>query len=577
MSRKANTSGEIRIATGTETAITGVDLNWIRSVVAQPAPCQATWPQGGTASWVLGYRRAMLSLATIGLEILDGTWLSPLSWSQRGSGGTGIDGAFAQWAQRNTYPVRSVRIGVLTPGAWSESLMAMPASSSASPWIDIEWISCPTNGHALSACRDYKLDAVVQSLRDDGFGVYTCEHPGKSAALTSWSEDGPLSYAGLFPLRVDASSLMLSGVEPAEMGLARSLLVAMAVCSRHPQRLTAWDVIGGRLPTTSREAWPKHVATVRGDCHWTLQAMRHVARELVSVLENRAGVTAAANATASMTVRAAARCISAWATSAVTAIHDQERHALTSLAMLACPEDAVIASRHCATLVAMGDDVAGRERLKQLTEMLAIRTFVEDIDHSAFVLGELAQCGSPLSTGRLAVGCCILANTLDARGFEYAREDLMDEIKRSGAMIEREADQAMVISLLRGLQGRGATKKRHQTKELKQATQAQEGASESPFLTKTGSETGHEVGQEVPEDNFIFERAREKALQEAVSESGAGSKLGIGTGVGAITEAQPTLSSVGEEANAEAGEVVRTAGKGREKVTKSRKRTRKAA
>jgi len=477
-------------------------------------------------------------------------------------------------------------------------LMATPTSSNGSTWIDVEWVSCPTNGHALSACRDYKLDAVVQSLREDGFGVYTCEHTGKSAALASWTEDGPLSYAGLFPLRVDASGLMLSGVEPAEMPLARSLLVAMAVCSRHPNRLTVSDVIGGRLPTTSREAWPRHVANVRGDCHWTLQAMRNVARELVAVLEN----TMVVNAPVSMAVHAAARCISAWATCAVTAIHDTERHALTSLAMLACPEDAAVASRHCATLVAMGDDVAGHSRLMQLTKMMANQKFAEDVDHSPFVLGELAQCGSPMSTGQLAVGCCILASTLDARGFEYAREDLIDEIKRSGAMLEREADQAMVISLLRGLTGRGATKKLQQSKGLQLETAVKEGGRAKNFDTrglvtalqetaekkkheiggKTGHEvgyvTGHEVGHEIGEANYIFAPAREKAQEETVSETGAGNRLGIGVGVGAIIGGHPSVSNVGEEANAQGhSEVVRTVGKGREKGTKSRKRTRKAA
>lgn len=561
MSRKAKTSGEVRSLTQMHASQSaGVDFSWVRGVVAEPSKCEATWPRGGVASWVLGYRKTMLSIGAIGLEILDGTWLSPLGWGGGETGSRAIENAYAQWAQRHSYPVLPLQIGVLTPGAWSEGLMASPTDSHGTPWIDIEWVSCPTQGHALSACRDYGLDAVVQSLRDDGFGVYTCEHPSKPAAVTSWTQHGALSFAGLFPMRIDASCLTLSSVEPGEMRLARSLLVAMAVCSRHPQRLKVSDVINGRLPTTSREAWPRSVSRVRGDCHWALQAMRHVARELVNVREvSKAGAGENAQPVSS-TVQAAARCISAWATSAVTAIHDAERHALTGLAVLACPEDAVIAARHCATLIAMGDDVTGRERLLQLTDMLAKKTFVEDVDHIAFVLGELAQCGSPLSTGRLAVGCCMLASTLDARGFDYAREDVIDEIRRSGAMVEREADQAMVISLLRSLEGRGTTK----GVSLRASGEAR------LDLRGESVESGH---QEPMEANYNFEQAQEQAAANAQPACQGAGQDEVETASSLNAESEE--ASIKVERGVEEG-VVRRIGK-REKAPKARKRTRKAA
>ena len=86
-------------------------------------------------------------------------------------------------------------------------------------------------------CDRYGLDGVL-TVDADGRGVLlTCERAEREAAWYDWGQNRPISYASVFPGRLDPMQVTLGEIDAGDAGTVETITRAACVLSRHPARL----------------------------------------------------------------------------------------------------------------------------------------------------------------------------------------------------------------------------------------------------------------------------------------------------------------------------------------------------
>ena len=348
--------------------------------------------------------------------------------------------AVGNWMQRTNWPVRPLRIGLVNPGDWSAPLFEAPAA------CETEWFSVPKafrTGHDRIG-----LDAVVSSQGSGGLAVETIERHKRDAAWYDWSVERPLSFPAVFPYRTDCARLSIEQFAGADATIARRLVEAAAISSRHPCRLTFADHTRGRCPAgqphqrakvrTPRPYLPNHDAATA--------TLRTLARTVHDEHARRgsSGLTPAR--------RTAARLAGAWLAT-TPGLDDESRRAWMESVAAQIGEEPTTTLRLAAVRIGTLDDEAGFDALLRADRMLRDTDTLSPSDHAAFLDTELEHgCSTPMTIGRLAAGLCLAGATLPVGQLTHFFEDLLDDMRFASLLIGRDHDRALLTQVCRAIE-----------------------------------------------------------------------------------------------------------------------------
>ncbi|CAG1005467.1 hypothetical protein PHYC_03233 [Phycisphaerales bacterium] len=343
---------------------------------------------------------------------------------------------FAAWHDTQDWPERPLRIGFVNPGEWASDLVNAPGVA------NVEWFAVPSNvAPGTRSC--FLLDACVSRQGSGSFRIETLEHAGKDAGWFDWGTARPLSFASVFPTRLDPSLVTLEAGEPGDVPLVRLLAEAAAVLSRHPARLNLRDRMQGRRPVLPSPNLAKRVGRF---VPW-----RDVVRELACHMMDELG-RYRTGAVPTSAERAVARFVSAWAVTWTGEGDDETRRVATEAAVRVAGDEPETMFRCAAARFANVDDVGGLEMLVRAERMIRGRDLVVG-DQGAFFSGELdAGIPGPRTTGRLCAGLCLVACTLPTEKLAYFREDLKDDLTHATALVGRDQDHRLLMEVLRTIE-----------------------------------------------------------------------------------------------------------------------------
>lgn len=315
---------------------------------------------------------------------------------------------------------RPLRIGFDLPEAWADRLVHGDAGADGE---EIVWIEAGDPTRSLGrACQDLDLDAIVRS---DGAGtgsgrIRLLTRPGldQDEAWDDWSRPGRLSYATVFPARLDPILVTLGGLDAPSIEqtpLARAVLVSASLLRR-------WALSGE--PHDGERAQ---------------MTLRTTARRLRDALDQ--GQT-------SELVLAASRVTSAAACLWPDYLPTGERNELLEAIHSVLPDEAEITLRLAAVCAASMNDGRVRSLLVEASAQLAACDRLATINPLGFILSELEHSeGSGLCVGRVGAASCLLAAATDPREYPYVRDDLFDDMRYSPWLVGRDQDRAFLMEL----------------------------------------------------------------------------------------------------------------------------------
>lgn len=344
---------------------------------------------------------------------------------------------------RLVWPARPVRVALLMDESSAAAITAAPGV------IECEFVRREAD-EAGEAKRLRGFDAVVRG-GPGGLELMTPEIAGHEASWYDWSDERPLAYAGVFPMRMDCARLSLAGLSmrsDRDAALARALIETAAILSRSEHRLTLSDRLLGRRPLG--DARPDGAAETRGVL--SRDPAEACLKDLVLRVLSFDLTTSPTRAQ-----RAAARLVSAWlSTRALGPEFEADvaarRRGIEAAAQIAGDEPEVMLRLAAVRFAAMDDD-AGYDALWRADRMLRDRQTLPGIDQFLFLQAELDMGPyGPMTLGRAAAGICLLCATTPVDRIAYVRDDLIDDMRYSGWLVGRDQDRAMLLEVFRRLE-----------------------------------------------------------------------------------------------------------------------------
>lgn len=342
--------------------------------------------------------------------------------------------AMCEWHDRTNWPTRTLRIGLHNPSSWADAIVR------AESCVESEFYVVPASTHPTRACAAHNLDAIITYQGEDSYDILANEHPSREAAWYDWTTERPLSYASVFPTRVDCGRITLPANEdgaPAA-SILRSLLDAAAMLARHPARLGFRDRLNGRRPAIVRANRSDRFRPFTPSREYIAPAMLALAAQLES---------APFSATPTSALRAAAHACGAWLTSSTGPLQDdQRRNDLERVARVTGDEPQTML-RLAAARFAVVDDSAGMEAMLRAQHVLHAQGLPE-FDQSAFLQSELEHgvC-APIALGRVASGIALVCASLSNDKIPYFRDDVMDDARYSGWLVGRDQDRKFLLEV----------------------------------------------------------------------------------------------------------------------------------
>jgi hypothetical protein len=401
-------------------------------LIPTPRALVADWPSSpiDSAAW-----RCTGTLA----RVAAGAWGACRALAAEVFGGAtdGLaDWRLMEWMSRRGWPTRALRVGVVSPGAWSAPFMEMRGLS------DVVWFAVPGAMKHHAALTRGDLDALVCTDGDGGITIHAREHPGKESAWYDWGAEPPLSYPAVFPARLDCSQVSLGVCAAADGGAVRTLIELAATLSRHPSRLTSADVSRGRTPvnapwTISPARSPREVAPVA-------DPVRPLVRALMGTL--------AIGGQSEGAMMAGTRLAGAWITTTPYAVDDLERAAWARDIQRRAGHEPQTMLRAGAAMLGSMDDTGGFDAILRADRMLRCVPLLPHVDHAAFLSAELQQ-GAPtsLTVGRLAAGICLVGASMPAGQLHYFLDDLTEDLRFASLLVGRDQDLALLHRIVREL------------------------------------------------------------------------------------------------------------------------------
>jgi len=260
----------------------------------------------------------------------------------------------------------------------------------------------------------------------------THERVGRDAAWYDWGTRCPLSYASVFPGRLDPFLVTFGPVDAADADSLSEVASAACVLARHPHRLSAVDRARGRRPIDLPVG-----STLSDDrSHPVLAAMD-------SMIESVSNWPVGRPATGVM--RVAGRVTSAWLAGAACSLEVEERLPSLEAAARLLPDEPEALLRLAAVRIAAGKDVLGLEALVEADRLLHESGEVAQVDPFAFLQAELDAGGSnPLTLGRVAAGICMVCARTPADRLPYLRDDIMDDMRYAEWLVGSDPDRLLL-------------------------------------------------------------------------------------------------------------------------------------
>jgi hypothetical protein len=322
---------------------------------------------------------------------------------------------------------RPLRIGLDAGPDMRRALIDAPTK------LDIEWMVLSPSSDDQASLRQHSLDALFRTSgegRSASAKIVTREYPEREAAWYDWSTPRPMTYASVFPVRIDLCQVTLAELDvasPAQISLVAASLRAAAALARCPSRLRLSDRLTGRLPS-AREDEAVRTPTSLAD-----RAMLELTAELV-------GMTGQSSVTS-----AAGRAISAWLASTEAWLDLTLRRQGVEAALVAVGPEPELLLRAAALRIATFDDEAAFQALRDAEHLIRSGAHPTLDEHLAFLQAEL-ELGSPnpLTLGRVAAGICIVCSTSPREKVAFIRGDIMDDVRHSAWMVGRDQDRALL-------------------------------------------------------------------------------------------------------------------------------------
>ncbi len=340
-------------------------------------------------------------------------------------------GRLSAWHDRIGWPERPLRIGLAVDADISDVLRAAPGSSS------VQWVQVVGGVSPLGACKSLALDAVLHHEPSEGLRLTTLERSGRDAAWHDWATPRPLTYASVFPFLVDPTHVTLgirSVASGPEAELVRAVVESAVALSRMTHRIGLADRLIGRRPTDRSRAQAGEIARVD-------RAMLRLARVFEATAER----------VNSLLARVGARVLSA--DLCAGAGRSWASQDLWDLIAKVAGDEPEIALREAASRFVMLDDQGGMTALARADMALRRHPGVEQIDHTALLEWEIEHgASSDQAIGRLASGICLACATRDSHAIACVRDDLIDDMRHSAWLVDREQDQALVLDVFRHIE-----------------------------------------------------------------------------------------------------------------------------
>lgn len=288
--------------------------------------------------------------------------------------------------------------------------------------------------------RRLGLDAVIaQDGPESALTIRLAEAPRTTAAWHDWSDSLPLSYASLFPLRLDPALVTLDGFDWNDDGavdVLRSLLESAALFSRYPARLGVGDRAIGRKP----------LALLPGSPLVSDPALDRAMGHMASVLGSRTrGQCADAE-------RAAMRVLGAYLAWTGCGLLPEDRVAAARTIGRLGPGEGETCLRACVAAFAAGQEVLGFDLMLTGHDRLASERPQPLFDPMEYLLSDIAfNRGGAETLGKLAAGLAYATALVDRPRLAYILDDLRDEVVGANWLIvnadKREAVLAMIDAL----------------------------------------------------------------------------------------------------------------------------------
>lgn len=343
-----------------------------------------------------------------------------------------IEECFSARAERAMRTSRPLRIG-LDCGPELRQLISSQSTS-----LDVEWVTLSPAPNDQETLRRFRLDAVVHQPSAGPIRISTLEHPEREASWYDWATPRPLTYASVFPVRVDPTQVTVdefNTLDSSQAPLLAAIIRAAAALSRSPGRLRLSDRLSGRLPAAGG-AFGSGVRTPTGPAD---RAML----ELVERLSDPSTVSTPAS-------RAAARAVSAWLASTEAWLDIDLRKRGIEAALRLNSGEVEMSLRAAAIRFAVCDDEAAYSALRSAEEVIRSSSHTQIGEHLAFLQGEL-ELGlpNPLTLGRVAAGICLVCASSPRERVAYIRGDIMDDVRHSAWLVGRDQDRVVLSEVFK--------------------------------------------------------------------------------------------------------------------------------
>ncbi len=345
-----------------------------------------------------------------------------------------------------SYATRPLRLGLLAPGRWADMLM------NAKGVLACEWLviaGTHNDAELWRTARSLAIDALISRDDHGNYVVWTQESVDRPAWCDDWAEARPVSYATVFPMRLDCSRVTIPGqvvvggaTRMPEPTLVRLLVEAAALFSRVPARLDKDQINRGRLPVHA--PIPQLVAVEARDAEAKRQ--RECARAVEALREAMFKACLAAGDTVwTGLAQVAARVAGAWASVDAPGADLGTRLEVLEWCAAALPDDPETLLRLGAARIAAVDDIAGINAMdRAASRLLALDE--PAVEASGFVQAELERGveHDDVRFGRIAAGICMLACSCQEAHMEHVIEDLREDMAKSEMLVGMDQDRRVL-------------------------------------------------------------------------------------------------------------------------------------
>lgn len=348
---------------------------------------------------------------------------------------------------RREWPTRPLRIGVCEP-------TLLQNLERTTGQCVVEWVAVPTHLTPHEASRRYTLDAHLRMDARGGLLLTIPESRQRQAAWHDWSMQRPVTFANLFPGRVDCSELTLSSdvARPGATWFLRCLIEAAAGLSRHPSRLSTQDRLNGRTP---RIDTLKAVDLPPTGDH-TRDAQRLMIRGLWESLRE------ASELPCRHACVPAARLVTAFVAGVDDDLPESNRSEMAETSAALSPQEPEVMLRLAATRFANYADSLAIDALLTADRLLRGNEMNAGSSQLPFLQAELeAGRGTPLSLGRVAAGVAMICASLDTSKLAYFRDDVLDDARYSDWLIPKDQDRRVLVEVFRAIMAERAIRDSH--------------------------------------------------------------------------------------------------------------------